>query len=180
MHLAMTVEAKLERPAGGAAALATLLRADHAMLRMRFEVLLSALRAGARSEATRLWFEFDGELQAHFDLEERYLLPKLELVRPAEAAAVREQHVDLRRQLERLGTGFEPDGTREAAVAAFSAALGAHAQSEEVLLHPLAECQLSERDRAAIRALLLDARSRFVARQELRRDRTPAEKRKDP
>ena len=147
-------------------ALAPLLLADHEMLRTRLEGLLSAFHAGPGDEAAKLWFEFDRELQAHFDLEEQYVLPDLDPVAPAEAAALREEHADLRRRLERLGTGVDLHLTREEAVAEFADALAAHTQREQVVLHAFAERHLSERDQAAIRALLLDARGRFVARRE--------------
>ena len=130
---------------------------------MRLELALSALHAGARAEAERLWFDFDRELRAHLELEEQYILPALARTAPAEAAALRTAHRELRRRVEKLGIGLELHLTREAAVQELFATHAAHAAREEHLLHGVAQDQLPVRSCAAIRALLLDARMRFIA-----------------
>lgn len=143
--------------------LQALLDADHAALATRFQLVLSALRAGAHEQAVELWFEFDRELRTRFALEEQYLLPELATLLPEEAAGLRAEHAELRCRLDQLGTGVELHLTREQSLAEFFALLSAHAEREQRLLHGFTEEQLPERSRAASRALLLDARRRFAA-----------------
>jgi hypothetical protein len=145
------------------AALPALLAADHAALQARLLHALSAFRTGAREEAAAHWVGFERELEAHLALAEHYVLPELAKRDPAEAVALRAEHADLRCRLHRLGTGLDLQLTREASIAEFCTALAAHAAREERALGGFAQHDLPERSRAALRALLLDARQRFLS-----------------
>lgn len=79
------------------------LTAEHTALHQLFHNVLEAFQADARVEAGRLWNLFDRRLQAHMAMEERHLLPVLEQVNAAEAAALRrDQSTALRSAAARL------------------------------------------------------------------------------
>lgn len=115
-----------------------MLSIEHVKLDRLFEQMLEAFRADARDEAAKLWTEFDALLGAHLAREEQVLLPRLAETHPADAAALKKEHDELRQKLLVLGVGVDLHLTKADAVADFIAALRAHAAREEVFLYPWA------------------------------------------
>lgn len=116
-----------------------LLVSEHERLHHLFDAMLEAFRANARDDAERLWSEFERTFTEHLAREESYLLPRLRDSHREEADALQAEHDDLRAKLLDLGVGVDLHLTKADAVAAFVAALRAHAQHEEELLYPWAE-----------------------------------------
>jgi len=119
-----------------------LLSAEHSSLDRLFEQMLEAFRADARDDAAKLWGEFDALFTAHLAREEQFLLPRLAVTHADDAAALKNEHDELRKKLVVLGVGVDLHLTKADAVAEFVAALRAHAAREEALLYPWAEEQV--------------------------------------
>lgn len=120
----------------------TLLTDEHAKLDRLFVQMLEAFRADARDDAAKLWSEFDTLFSAHLEREEQFMLPRLALTHPDDAAALKKDHDELRKKLVVLGVGVDLHLTKADAVAEFVAALRAHAAREDALLYPWAEEQV--------------------------------------
>jgi hemerythrin-like domain-containing protein len=138
----------------GSRDLRALLREDHHRLDRLFERVLCVFEADAPDEAVRLWTEFERDLKAHFELEERYILPDLAKANPTEAGELIREHARLLAKLGELGVGVDLHLTRSEAVADFIATLRAHAAREDALMYRFAQTSLSEKLRSAIRARL--------------------------
>jgi hemerythrin-like domain-containing protein len=138
--------------------LRALLREDHDRLDDLFEQVLSVFEADARDEAVRLWTDFERGLQAHFELEERYILPELAKVDAAEVSELTRDHARVRAKLGELGVGVDLHLTRNEAVADFIATLRAHVGREDALMYRFAQTSLPERTQAVLRARLPAAR----------------------
>jgi hemerythrin-like domain-containing protein len=123
-----------------------------------FEQVLSVFEADARDEAVRLWTEFERGLQAHFELEEQYILPELAKADAAEASELIQEHARLRAKLGELGIGVDLHLTRDEAVADFIATLRAHAGREDALMYRFAQSSLPGTTLVALRARLPAAR----------------------
>lgn len=135
--------------------LQTLLRHDHDRLDKLFEDLVAAFRADARDEAAQLWTAFDAGLLAHFDLEEKRVLPEFTKAYPVEAAALAREHTEIRALLDELGIGVDLHLTRADSVAHFVEVLKKHAKREDALMYRWARANLVEGDQATIRTQLL-------------------------
>jgi hypothetical protein len=130
--------------------LRALLTRDHARLNASFERLKSAFAAEPAASLSELWTQFERELTAHLELEERYMLPKFQELAPAEAAALTREHAEIRTQLARLGVALDLHLARADAVDGFIGTLQRHAVREDALLYRWAQTQLEEPARSAL------------------------------
>jgi hemerythrin len=141
--------------------IATLLNQAHKHLEQLFTELLAALRAGASDEFMRTWMAFDVELNAHFDLEEKYLLPQLAQFDAAEVADLRREHNQIRQRFAQLNFAADSSGTGDRAIEEFCEAMATHAARQDALMYRWAEASLGSTTQAAIRVLLLDPETRL-------------------
>lgn len=112
-----------------------LLEQDHARIEALYEALMDAFRADAREAVLQLWAVLERALLGHMDAEERWVLPAFARVDPLEAAALLEEHGNLRSRLADLGIGVELHAIPEGVATRFAETLRAHARRENVLLH---------------------------------------------
>jgi hemerythrin-like domain-containing protein len=118
--------------------------AHHRALEQLFEQVCASLRSGNADEARRLWTTLDRELDAHIELEEREMFPRLAEHQPAEVEGLRSAHVELRRQVAELGTAVDLKQLSEATATAFFDKLRAHAAREDSLLYRWADRELRD------------------------------------
>lgn len=123
---------------------------EHQQLDQLFEQLSSALRADAREDAMRLWGQFDERLCTHMELEERILFPGLRNAEPREAAALVEEHAQIRAKLSELGVALDLHQVRAEAFADFVEQLRRHAGRENALAYQWAERHLDAEDQNAL------------------------------
>jgi hemerythrin-like domain-containing protein len=142
--------------------LRNLLALDHARLDKLFDSLVAAFDADARSEAARLWSQFELELARHFALEEQEIFPEFAKVAPAEAAELLHEHGALRSRLQSLSVGVDLHLTRAETVSAFVRTLRSHAKREDALLYRWAQTNLSEQTQATLRGSLVHAIQEFL------------------
>jgi hemerythrin-like domain-containing protein len=128
-----------------------LLAREHDRLDQLFEELLSALRADAREDARRLWAEFDEGLCEHMQLEEQVVLPALRTAEPREAAALTEEHGQIRAKLAELGVALDLHEVRAETVADFVEQLRRHARRENALAYQWAEHHLDAEDQSGLK-----------------------------
>jgi hemerythrin-like domain-containing protein len=128
-----------------------LLAQEHDQLDQLFEQLLDALRADAREDAMRLWTEFDAGLCEHMQFEEKVVLPALRTAEPREAAALAEEHDQIRAKLAELGVALDLHEVRAETVADFVEQLRRHARRENALAYQWAEHHLDAEDRNALK-----------------------------
>jgi hemerythrin-like domain-containing protein len=126
------------------------LSGEHDQLDQLFEQLLSALRADAREDAMRLWAEFDEGLTEHMQFEESVLLPALRTAEPGEAAALAEEHRQIRSKLTDLGVALDLHEVRAETVTDFVEQLRRHARRENALAYRWAERHLDAEDLKAL------------------------------
>ena len=112
-----------------------LLLSDHQRLDGLFEQLRDDFNRGDWTSCQATWSGFERQLLAHFEAEETFLLPIFERTYPDETAALREEHVNIRRLLVDLGVKLELHALREQQARLFIGFLQAHAAREEVLLY---------------------------------------------
>lgn len=141
-----------------------LLAQEHDQLDQLFEQLLNALRADAREDAMRLWAKFDEGLCEHMQFEERVILPALRAAEPREAAALAEEHAQIRAKLAELGVALDLHEIRAETVAGFVEQLRRHARRENALAYQWAEHHLDAEDRKALKHRADTAR---IVRQRL-------------
>ena len=110
--------------------LRALLRADHALLEQTFGEVEAAARARDRERLRRAWTSLERLFLTHVSAVETRLLPTLEGSLPGQAAAVREEHTDLHRQLCELGVGLDLHLVNSPVLHAFVLELRAHARRE--------------------------------------------------
>lgn len=120
----------------------------HAALVLARHATRAGAGEGSRS-AQEVWAEvmmrFEQELNAHFELEERLLLPAVERVgEPALAERTRDEHAQLRR----LVTGVP--GPLETRLSEFGALLRDHVRFEERVLFPAVQERLGQETLEAI------------------------------
>ncbi|MEW5742735.1 MAG: hemerythrin domain-containing protein [Myxococcota bacterium] len=113
--------------------------ADHRELEALFQRLLDAFAANAREDTQALWTELQHRLISHLEAEEQLLFPHFAAVNPAEVEALKEEHRQLRRQLDELGVGVDLKLVRAEVAKAFIEALEAHACREDALLYQWAD-----------------------------------------
>jgi hemerythrin-like domain-containing protein len=128
-----------------------LLAREHDRLDQLFEQLLNALRADAREDAMRLWAEFDERLCEHMQFEEKVILPALRTAEPREAAALADEHEQIRAKLAELGVALDLHEVRAETVADFVEQLRRHARREDALAYQWVERHLDAADRKALK-----------------------------
>src|SRR5690349_12411328 len=74
-------------------------RVDHQELENLFQRLLAAFEADDREQVAGLWTQFDDQLNAHMDAEERYFIPSLVVTNERAARAILQEHKLFRTRL---------------------------------------------------------------------------------
>ena len=123
-------------PEGDSKTLSVTLANDHARLTRLFGDVFAAFEADARLESSALWTRFEQEIEAHFQLEEQHLFPRLARVKPGDAAALRIEHDAIRARIAELGVGLDLHLTRADLVEALMVDLQEHIERETTLLYP--------------------------------------------
>jgi hemerythrin superfamily protein len=121
-----------------------LLREHHEKLDRVFDHLVERTRAGDAAAADETWTEFERELLAHMEAEEKFILPLLDQSAPADAAHVRNEHEHIRAMLHEMGISLELHTLPAEKVHSFVQFLREHATKEEASLYPFADRFLSE------------------------------------
>ena len=109
--------------------------ADHGVLATTFEDVVAAFRSGDRDVAAAMFKDFERRLEGHLGFEDDVLLPALDRDHPTEAAALAEEHRQIRSKLLELAVGVDLHLTRATWVAEFVALLRVHAAREDALLY---------------------------------------------
>jgi hemerythrin-like domain-containing protein len=117
----------------------SLLSQHHKSLETRIDALLTRADCGDCHELAKEWGRFEAELLQHLDLEERELLPGFARENPEEAATLRREHEQLRKDVLALGIRSDLHMLRVERVRGFVADLRAHAKREDVVLYPWAK-----------------------------------------
>lgn len=126
------------------------LQEDHAKLEERCHALLEEMRAGDAPSRSAEWTRFEQALVAHFDAEEKHLLPAFAAEHADEAAWIREDHARIRSLVARLGVGIDLHTVRERTVRDLVQALREHAEREEASFYEVAERTADERVRRSV------------------------------
>jgi hemerythrin-like domain-containing protein len=123
----------------------SILAVHHAHLDRVFESLLSRGQRGDVQEPRAEWISFEDDLDSHFDLEDRVLLPAFGRQHPEAARALRDEHDVLRASLAELGVALELNCVSALSVQQLITHLRGHASREDSLLYPWAERHLARR-----------------------------------
>jgi len=115
------------------------LSSDHAELERTLERLIEAFDVGDRERVSAEWTRFERRLAAHFDAEERFLIPAILPGNPRAAAAILAEHRHLRGRLAELATGVDLYAVSLRMVRAFIDEIRAHAAHEDRLLYRWAD-----------------------------------------
>lgn len=126
------------------------LQEDHAKLEERCRALLEEMRAGEAPSRSAEWTRFEEALVAHFEAEEKYLLPAFAAERPDEAEWIRRDHARIRSLVNRLGVGIDLHTVRERTVRELVQSLREHAEREEASFYATAERMADERVRRSV------------------------------
>jgi hemerythrin-like domain-containing protein len=140
--------------------LGALLRFDHERLEASFLDLVDEFHEGDRDDLRAAWARFERGLLAHFDAEERYLLPLFARVDPGEAAALVAEHDLFRREVAELGVGVDLHVVRLDAARELVDGLREHAAREERLFYRWAEAHVDRARRLLVERGLTRARGR--------------------
>lgn len=120
-----------------------LLLADH---HVAIETACADLRARVYGddplELVARYRAFERAITSHMQLEEELILPAYSEYDPADALTIREQHAELRRQLNRLGMDVELHCARAKALERCIALLRTHAAHEDRRMYPCAQRHL--------------------------------------
>jgi hypothetical protein len=116
-----------------------LLRDDHVALIRRFDDVLALLGQNDHARTHRAWVTFASALTGHLDAEEALVLPVFQLISPAEAQALLDDHAKFRETLDELGIAAELQTLRADTGRALIAALRAHSEREDRTLYRWAE-----------------------------------------
>lgn len=126
------------------------LHADHARLDRLFGELVDTVEGADPPTVQQMWSRFESGLLAHFDAEERYILPLLERDHAAEVRGIEEEHDRIRRLVAELGVRADLHTLRKSVVDELVATLHAHAEREDRTLYPLADATLDEETRSKL------------------------------
>jgi hemerythrin superfamily protein len=133
------------------------LAAGHELLEKTFREAELAARACDREGLRDSWSRLEKLLLAHVAAEEEFLFPAFEKADAAEAGALREEHMSLRRQFCELGIGVDLHLVGSPLVGEFIADLRRHAERENSLAFRWAERNLPrDLQNALARALRAD------------------------
>ena len=120
-----------------------LLHADHERLDRLYVQLVDAFRGGDWDDVRIMWDAFESGLRAHMEAEERYVLPALREVDPAEADALRAEHDAVRARVAELGVAADLHMVKDDVAADLIDKLRAHARREDALAYRFADRSLS-------------------------------------
>ncbi len=109
----------------------TSFRADHEILSTLASDILARIVEGDPKRMPESISILQAAVAAHLDDEERELLPRYALVAPEDAARIRGEHAGIRKVLADLDLETDLHLVRADAMAAFLAALQAHAARED-------------------------------------------------
>lgn len=118
--------------------------------------LLAAFAADDREEMARIWNEFDAGLNAHLEVEERYLIPALLRVSGRDARTIIQEHQHIRTRLGELGAALDLHIVRLDTARAFVDELRAHAAHEDAILYRWSDEHLDLEERNSLLAALLE------------------------
>jgi hypothetical protein len=116
---------------------------EHQVLDGLYEEVANRVHCGDTAALDASWSALEARLLAHLEFEESHLLLGFELVAPAEAARLSEEHRQIRRALGEIGVAIELHTVREDHVEEFLGLLRAHAAREEALLYPWARAPVA-------------------------------------
>ena len=116
-----------------------LLVEDHQRIDGLIEQLRHEIHGGDWRVCQATWSLFERQLRDHIDAEERFLLPLFERDHPNEAAALHEEHLNIRRLVSDVGMRLELHTLREQHAQLFLDMLQSHAMREEVLFYRCAK-----------------------------------------
>lgn len=131
-----------------------LLSADHERLDRLFQELKDAVDGADQPTIHRVWGRFEGGLMAHFEAEERYLLPALRDTAPEVVAEVREEHGRIERMVSELGVTADLHMLRKEVADGLVQALRDHAAYEDRTLYHRIDEVLSDETRKTFRRFL--------------------------
>ena len=113
------------------AILVTSFRADHEVLSTLASDILAGIVEGDPKRMPEAISVLQAAVAAHLDDEERELLPRYALFAPEDAARILQEHAGIRKVLAELDLETDLHLVRADAMAAFLAALQAHAARED-------------------------------------------------
>ena len=120
-------------------ALKALPRENHVRLDQLFEQLADAVRQTQTRHVARLWPEFEVELLAHLDLEERLVFPHLARLDPAGIESLAWEHAQIRQKLDEISSDLGDHLSQLPSITEFLELLKAHARREDLLMYRWAE-----------------------------------------
>ena len=127
---------------------------DHERLELLLRQLAESAACAESSKLCEVWTDFETCLTRHLEAEERYLLPLVEAAHPAEVAAIREDHLAIRRLVAELGVRVDLHAVSEPAVTDLLRLLHEHASSEERALYGWADQVVSTAVGRCINAMM--------------------------
>lgn len=140
----------------------TVLREDHTSLFVTLEDLLFD-EASSLARLRSSWRAFEAALHCHLTAEEEILLPRFELVCPADAARIRGEHRQMREQLAELEGEFRRGVVDRERIARLLGMLRVSAALKDNGLYSWAEQALRPRDKAR---LIESVRANAVVREQ--------------
>jgi hemerythrin-like domain-containing protein len=123
---------------------------EHASMERRLERLVASAHMNDWERLRAAWSELEQDLRAHLQGEEEFMLPKFERCDAAGASHIRDEHGQIREQLEALGVELDLHALRDATVEKFVARLREHAAREEQALYAWAQTSLSEQEKSSL------------------------------
>lgn len=110
---------------------------DHQQLERLVTALTTASERGESATQRELAAEFECQLLAHFEGEEKFLFPLLVREFPEEVTALREEHELIRRQVATMVTADEERRVAPAVAARLVTTLQRHARREDAMLYAM-------------------------------------------
>jgi hypothetical protein len=121
------------------------LAADHRVLDDLISRLVHDVDAASHRHLQTAWCDFEHRLLAHLDVEDRLLLPLLQVSHRVEVARSRAEHFRIRALMSALGSAIELRTVSQSAVKALAHLLHAHTAHEDRFLY----CHAAERSSVA-------------------------------
>ncbi|MCA9595341.1 MAG: hemerythrin domain-containing protein [Myxococcales bacterium] len=112
---------------------------DHEQLERSFKELESVVEGANAPTLVERWTAFERRVKAHFDAEERHLLPRLEDAHPNEVAELRREHEDILTRVADLGVRVDLHTLRQDAATDLLQRLRDHAKREDDALYRWAD-----------------------------------------
>jgi hemerythrin-like domain-containing protein len=147
-------EKNMPKPAHERSELHGTMAENHERLEQLFERMLLGVRGKDAGGIQATWQQLDDDLRAHLRAEDELVLPTFELQAGVEAARIRAEHHQIRRELDELGrelAGREIDRRR---AERFLQLLHEHLLREERVLYPWADSRLPRRMKSSVIARL--------------------------